>query len=163
MKWLLFIFIMGCSSMDYNKTVEYVDLDKYMGDWYVLASRPTMFESDVNNGVENYNLVGDRIDVTFTFNTSEGKKKVMTQKGKVIDKKSNAHWKVQPLWPFWFDFLVVDLADDYSWTAVGVPSGKYLWIMSKSKQHTREEIDKMLESVQKRGYPINDIRYVPHD
>lgn len=150
--------------MKFEKTVEYVDLSKYEGDWYVMAARPTIFETEVHNGIENYQIEGDEIKISFTYNKGDfnGDKKEVTQSGKVFNQKTNAHWKVSPFWPLKLDFLVIALAEDYSWTAVGVPSGKYLWVMSRDYNLTRDQIDQMLDEVKAVGYPVHDVEYVPH-
>ena len=50
------------------KTVKYVDLKKYMGDWYVIANIPTFIEKDATNAVESYKLSSDgTIHTTFSF------------------------------------------------------------------------------------------------
>ena len=33
------------------KTVDYVDLKRYMGDWYVIANIPTIIEKNATNAV----------------------------------------------------------------------------------------------------------------
>ena len=150
--------------MNYQKTVSNVNLASYAGDWYVQATRPTVFEKDVYNGLENYKIEGDKIDITFSYNKGgfDGEKKVVKQKGTVYNQKTNAHWKVSPFWPLKFDFLVIALADDYSWTAVGVPSTKYLWVMTRKKTVAKDQVDEMLQSIASKGYPINDIVYISH-
>ena len=104
MKILLMILLasMASCSEKYMKTVEYVEMDRFMGEWYVLAGRFTMFEKDVHNGVEIYkwNEKKQRIDISFDYNQGsfDGKKKSLPQKGWIYNKETNAHWKVSPLW-----------------------------------------------------------------
>jgi apolipoprotein D and lipocalin family protein len=110
--WILVFLSVGCSSTGNNvKTVEKVDLQKFMGDWYVLAGRLTYFEKDVHNGLESYtwNSKEDRIDASFTYNKGlfEGPLKSLPQKGWVYNQKTKSHWKVSPLWPFKFDYLII--------------------------------------------------------
>ena len=162
---LILFYLIGCSNMNYKDTVDFVDLEKYQGDWYVMAARPTYFEKEVHNGIETYHIDGKKIKIKFSYRKGDfnGPKKEVQQSGEVYNEKTNAHWKVSPLWPLKFDFLVIALADDYSWTAVGVPSGKYLWVMSRDYEISREQVDHMLEKVKAAGYPIHNIEYVPHD
>ena len=132
MKMLIYFFsliVSSCSSTGYYKTVDKVELQKFMGDWYVLAGRFTFLETKVHNAVEKYswNEKENRIDVDFTYNKGSltGEKKTLPQKAWIENSATNAHWKVSPLWPLKFDYLVIDLASDYSWTAIGVPSQNY--------------------------------------
>ena len=62
MKLLIFFILLGCSSMNFNKSVDHVDLSRFDGDWYVQVARPTIFERDVHNGIEHYDF-----DSTETF------------------------------------------------------------------------------------------------
>ena len=50
------------------ETVDYVDLERFMGDWYVIANIPTFLEKGAHNAVETYALNDDgTIATTFTF------------------------------------------------------------------------------------------------
>ncbi len=164
---LLFLIItMGCSSVSYKKTAKDVDLQKFMGTWNVQAGRFTFLERDVHNGKEIYtwNEKEQRIDIEFTYNKGslDGDVKSVPQKGWVHNKKTNAHWKVSPFWPLKFDYLIIYLSEDKNWTAIGVPSQSYLWVMSREKNPTREKVDEVLETVKKLGYDTSSIEYVEH-
>lgn len=152
--------------MKHLPSTKKIDRDKFMGKWYVMAGRFTLFETEVHNGIELYewNKKEQRIDISFTYNQGSfnGKLKSIPQKGWIEDTQTNTYWKVSPFWPLKFDYLILDVADDYSWTAVGVPSGKYLWIMARDKNFSKESTQKILDKLEKQKYPINDIVYVPH-
>lgn len=152
--------------MNYNKIVPKVEMSKFLKTWYVIAGRTTFFENGAHNATETYkwNKENKRIDIEFTFNKDslEGAKKTMTQKGWVHNKKTNSHWKVSPFWPLKLDYLIIGLADDYSWTAVGVPSGKYLWIMADSPKMEQSKLDSIISQLKKNGYPVNNIENIPH-
>jgi len=65
---LLCLLMNACSSLPPIKTVNYVDLERFMGDWYVIACIPTLIEQDIYNAVESYQLNQDgTIQTTFTF------------------------------------------------------------------------------------------------
>jgi apolipoprotein D and lipocalin family protein len=162
---LITLILSGCSSMDFRKTVSSLDISKFMGKWYVMAGKYTFLEKDSMNNLEEYhwNKEHKRIEITFSFNDRKtGKRKVYTQKAWIEDKKTNAFWKVQPFWPLKLDYLVIDLADDYSWTAIGVPSGKYLWIMSRDPSMNRDKLDMVIKRVTSLGYPTNGLVYTNH-
>jgi len=147
-----------------QKLVDQVDLEKFMGDWYVIASIPTMFEKGAVNAVENYtwNEKG-YVDVTFTYNQKrpDGKVKRMTQKGFIYDKDSNAEWRIQPLWPLRLGYLILDLAEDYNYTVIGVPNRKYLWIMAREPSLSDSVYQNILGRVKQQGYAISEIQKVP--
>lgn len=157
--------MMACSH-SYKKTVSFVDRDRFMGTWYVQAGRFTMLETDVHNGVEVYkwNQKENRIDVDFKYNKGsfEGPVKSLPQKAWIINTKTNAHWKVSPFWPLKFNYFVIGLGENYEWTAIGVPDQNYLWIMTREKNVSREQIKSYLKTVAETEYSIKDIVYVPH-
>lgn len=164
---LIFLFwFTSCSSTGYRNTVDKVDLPKFMGDWYVLAGRFTFLEKQVHNALERYtwNDKENRIEIDFTYNKGSltGEKKSLPQKGWIENKNTNAHWKISPLWPFKFDYLVLDLADDYSWTAIGVPNQSYLWIMARSTKNAEATIKEATSRLQAKGYNVENIVVVPH-
>jgi apolipoprotein D and lipocalin family protein len=165
--FIFFIFVTSCSTTSYMNTVDKVEIPKFMGDWYVLAGRFTFLEKNVHNAIERYtwNEKENRIDVGFTYNKGslQGEVKSLPQKAWIYNSKTNAHWKVSPLWPFKFDYLVIDLADDYSWTAIGVPSQNYLWIMARSPKNPELTVKEAIERLQAKGYNTENIVIVPHN
>lgn len=176
MKRVLEIFVAGlvlagCSAFskeDGEKmTVDSVDVQKFMGKWYVLGGRFTALEKEVHNGTESYtwNEKKKRIDIDFRYNKGSfnGKVKSYPQKGWLYNTKTNAHWKVQPIWPLKLNYLIVGLAPDYSWTAIGVPNQKYLWIMARSPENADKKIAAAKARLKKIGYDGNIETTVPHD
>ncbi len=156
----------GCSTTGITlKTVEKVEISKFMGDWYVLAGRFTFLEKDVYNGIERYtwNQVKNRIDVDFTYNKGsfKGPKKSIPQTAWVFNEESKAHWKVSPLWPFKFDYLIVALEENYRWTAIGVPDQKYLWIMARDWRNPESIIKEATKRLNEIGYDTKNLIQVP--
>ena len=162
---LLLSLSLGCSSMDYTKTIAHLDKDRFMKKWYVIAGRFTFMEKGAHNAVEVYswNSEKDRIDIDFYFNKDsfDGKIKKIPQKAWIINKETNAHWKVSPFWPFKFDYLVIAMAKDYSWTAIGVPNQNYLWIMADDWYFSDEKLSEVIEEIKKVGYSTKDIVRIP--
>ena len=157
----------GCSSTPkYEKTVASVDINKFMGPWYVMAGRFTMFETEVHNGVETYtwNKQENRIDISFDYNQGgfDGKVKSYPQKGWIHNTTTNSHWMVSPFWPLKFDYLIIDLANDYSWTVIGVPDQKYVWIMARDYKISRDKLDEIIKSIAAKGYNMNELVFVLH-
>lgn len=150
---------------DYKKTVEYVDMKQFMGKWYVIAGRLTFMENGAHNAVEEYswNEKKERIDINFYFNKDsfDGDIKKIPQKAWIQNNTTNAYWKVSPFWPLKFDYLVIALANDYSWVVIGVPSQKYIWIMAKDPEMSDAELSKVLNEVKKVGYKTENVKRVP--
>lgn len=168
--FLIIILLLGCTSMSNKEidkmTVSNVDVQRFMGKWYVLAGRFTFLEKEVHNAVEVYtwNDKKQQIDIGFTYNKGSfsGKVKSIPQTGWVENKTTNSHWKVSPFWPIKADYLIVALADDYSWTAIGVPDQKYLWIMARSPLGAEATIQKAIEALGLTSYRTDEMVTVPH-
>jgi apolipoprotein D and lipocalin family protein len=164
-KSLIPLLLTACSSASYNETVKKVDIDRFMGKWYVIAARGTFLESEAYNSLEVYkwNKNEKRIDIDFTYRdgsfTSELKS--VPQKGWILDNKTNAHWEVSPFWPIKFDYLVIDLAQDYSWVVIGVPNQKYIWIMARDWKIDDELYNYILARIKKKKYSLKNLRKVP--
>jgi apolipoprotein D and lipocalin family protein len=166
---LAMVFLMmnlGCTTADkYLKTVDYVDMDRFMTSWYVIAGRLTSFEDGAHNAVETYtwNKEENRVDVDFKMriNSFDGEQKSFPQKAWIHNKKTNAHWKISPFWPLKFNYIIVDLAEDYSWTVVGVPSQRWVWIMAKDWEMSDEKLNMILKIVSDKGYSVIDVKRVP--
>ena len=73
------IILGGCAAKGPEiKTVDYVDIDRFMGAWYVIANIPTFLEKEAYKAVETYSLNDDgTIATKFTFRKSgfDGKAK----------------------------------------------------------------------------------------
>ncbi|QDK36877.1 hypothetical protein DOE51_04360 [Bdellovibrio sp. NC01] len=146
-------------------TVSHVDISRFMGDWYVVANIPTFVEKGATNAIESYswNEKENRIDVDFRFNadTPKGPVKRYPQKAWIYDKNTNAEWRVQPWWPLKFSYLIIDLAPDYSYTVIGVPSRNYVWIMARKPVMDSALFAEVVSKVQSFGYDTSKIQKVP--
>ena len=102
-------------------TVDYVNIERFMGDWYVIAIIPNFIEKNAVNGIESYKLLDNnkiKIDYRFRLNNANGKKKHLQPKAEIYNKKTNAEWRVQFIWPLKFPYLIIELAKDYSYTVI---------------------------------------------
>lgn len=139
----------------FHQTVDYVDMQRFTGDWYVIALLPTIFEKGARNGIENYSVDDEgNITVRYTFNkgTDNSKLKVMYQKGWIYNNETNAEWRVSPAWPLKLPYYVMELADDYSYTVIGTSNFRYLWIMSRTPGMDQKLLDDIYGRMAQRGY-----------
>jgi apolipoprotein D and lipocalin family protein len=157
-------FINESKDMEPLKTVSKVEIERFMGDWYVIANIPTFLEKNATNAIESYRLdAKGNIDVTFSFyqNSSAGKKKVYRPKGFIYNSTTNAEWRMQFLWPFKVPFLIIDLDDKYSYTVIGYPSRNYVWIMARKPELPEKTYQSILKNLEYVGYDISRIYKVP--
>lgn len=154
----------GCSTMKPIETVEYVDIERFMGDWYVIANIPTFIEKNAYNAVESYRLEENgTVATTFRFNKGsfDGPVKVYRPRGFIRDKESNAVWGMQFVWPFKAEFLIIYLTEDYQRTVIGRSKRDYVWVMSREPYIPDEEYSRILEFLEEQGYDIGQIQKVP--
>ena len=164
--WLpVFMILCSCSSYPPIKTETAIDLERFMGDWYVIASIPTFIETGAYNAMESYRLNEDgTIATTFTFYQDgfNGEKKVYTPTGFVKDKQSNAVWGMQFIWPFKAEYRIIYLSEDYSTTVIGRTKRDYVWIMAREPAISDEQYAFILNLLQGQGYELEKLRKVPH-
>jgi apolipoprotein D and lipocalin family protein len=145
------------------ETVDHVDIERFMGDWYVIAIIPNFIEKNAINGIETYQLIDeDRVKIDYRFTDAKtDKQKHMQPKAWIYDKQSYAEWRVQFVWPLKFPYLIIDLAEDYSHTVIGVPNRKFVWIMSREQTMKDETYNDILQNLDKVGYDIAKIEKMP--
>jgi apolipoprotein D and lipocalin family protein len=147
-----------------SMTVPRVDLDRFMGPWYVIAILPNFMEKHAVNGIETSSRgEGNKIAIEYRFrkNTPSGKEKIMHPKAFVYDTKTNSEWRVQFFWPMKFAYLVIDLAEDYHYTVIGVPNRKFVWIMARTPRLEVSEYQEILGRLAQKGYDTARIRPMP--
>ncbi|NCF63937.1 MAG: hypothetical protein GWP58_13885 [Gammaproteobacteria bacterium] len=159
------LLVAACSiSQPTLETVEHVDIERFMGDWYVIASIPTFVEKGAHNAVESYRLDDDNtIATTFTFrkDSFDGAEKSYTPRGFVRNKQTNAEWDMQFIWPFKGDYRITYLADDYSQTVIGRNKRDYVWIMSRSPEVSDSDYRQLVTHVKQSGYDVTQLQKVP--
>lgn len=146
------------------KTVEYVDLERFMGNWYVIANIPTFLEKGAHNAVETYELNDDgTIDTTFTFlkDGFDGEQKEYTPKGFVQDTGSNALWGMRFIWPIKADYRIVYLDEDYSQTMIARQKRDFVWIMARTPSISDEDYAHLINFAESIGYDVTKIQRVP--
>jgi apolipoprotein D and lipocalin family protein len=171
MAWLSTLMLAGslagCTTMAARpplETVASVDLPRFMGDWYVIASIPTFIEKDAYAAVESYALNPDgTIATTFSFRKGavDGPAKKYTPKGFVTDTRTNATWGMRFIWPIKAEYLILDLAADYSTTIVGRNKRDYVWIMARTPTLPADQYAALLDKVVAWGYDATQVRKVP--
>ncbi len=161
---LILILISGCQTLKPIHTVEYVDLNRFMGDWYVIANIPTFIEKDAYNAIESYRLDDDgTVATTFSYNKGslDGPLKEYHPRGFIRDKKSNAVWGMQFIWPIKAEYRIIYLANDYSQTVIGRSKRDYVWIMAREPAISDKDYEYILNFLQEQGYDIRKLQKVP--
>jgi apolipoprotein D and lipocalin family protein len=159
---LMFTFLAGFALVALSRTadkplevVDSVDLDRYLGRWYEIASYPMFFQRGCTATTADYSLREDgliKVINSCRKGTLDGKLKQAKGKAKVVDTETNAKLKVSFFGPFWGDYWIIDLDPDYQWAVVGGPKRKYLWILSRTPQMDEALYEEIIGRLPAKGY-----------
>lgn len=143
------------------ETVPYVDLQRYLGKWYEIASFPQSFQKGCVGTQATYSLRDDGdIEVLNQCYDGSFEGKVRTARGKawVTDRATNAKLRVQFFWPFSGKYWVLELGENYEYAVIGHPNRDYLWILSRTPQLDRQVLNGIIERVKAKGFDINRLK-----
>ncbi len=142
-----------------------VDLDRYLGRWYELYRYDASFQKDCEAVTADYTRNADgslRVLNSCRLRTVDGPVKTATGKAKVADTVTGAKLKVSFFGPFYGDYWVLDRDEDYRWSIVGEPSGRYLWVLSRAPQLSESVKSMLRQRVQGLGYDWSLVRETRH-
>ena len=142
------------------ETVSAVDLQKYSGKWFEIASFPQRFQKGCNCTTAEYTLTSKNyliVENRCKKDSLNGKSLYI--KGKVFSEKNtgNAKLKVQFFWPFKGKYWIIDLAADYSYAVVGHPNRNYLWILSRTASMDNVVYQEIVSRIEANGYDVSKI------
>jgi apolipoprotein D and lipocalin family protein len=147
---IAFMMMFTSVSAQQLTTVPNVDLNKYAGKWFEIASFPQRFQKGCNCTTAEYTLCNkDSID---------GKLSYIKGKAFVEANSGNAKLLVQFFWPFKGKYWIIELADDYSYAVVGHPNRNYLWILSRTPQMDEAIYHQLITKIAAKGYDISKIK-----
>lgn len=126
-----------------------IDIQKFMGKWFVMANIPTSIEVGASNCIENYSWDAQRgsIDVLFEYipkgGSPEAAKATSEMHAKIVNEPINSFWALNPkIFGFYFplrlSYLVLEIADDDSYALIGVPDRSYFWVLTRLKPTIKE-------------------------
>ncbi len=147
------------------ETVDYVDVNRYLGRWYDIASFPQWFQEGCTNTQAVYELKknGD-LKVTNSCNkdTTTGKLKVSVGKAKIVDQQTNSKLKVSFFGPFYGNYWIIDLGENYEYAVVSDPTKETLWILSRTIKLEKSVLDGILARLKTKGFDISKLNFTIH-
>jgi len=143
------------------QTVPYVDLNKYAGKWYEIASFPQRFQKGCYCTTAEYTLT-DKGYVTVENRCNKdsinGKQSYIKGKAFIENNSGNSKLKVQFFWPFKGKYWIIDLADDYSYAVVSHPNRKYLWILSRTPFMSDDIYERITDRLKEKNFDLSKLK-----
>lgn len=143
-----------------------VDLDRYAGDWYLIAHIPTSRDVGAHNAQEHYQrLSAANVGITYRNRLGgfDGRHKRMTPTAKIIADSNNALWGVRFgwYWPFWYEYRIAHLEPDYSAAIVARSKLDFLWLFSREPQMEPAQLARYTQLMRDWGYDVSRLEKVP--
>ncbi len=146
-----------------------VDLARFAGDWYVIASIPTILEAGANDAKETYLLKPNgTMDTTFSFHAKSADGPLRTYRSIGYPQgPSNVVWGQHYLWPIDVvlpldaDYRIAYLSPDYSQVVIGRESRDHVWIMARTPTISDADYQGLLNFTGRVGYDVNQVKRVP--
>ena len=133
-----------------------VELDRYLGKWFEIARHENRFQKGLDAVTAEYTLRADgKIGIVNSGCQSGpgGTRSSVEGRAIIVDETTNAKLKVSFFGPLYTgDYWVLDHGDDYDWSIVGEPSGRYLWILSREAKLAPAAAEALLKRVEALGY-----------
>ena len=140
----------------------HVELKKYLGKWYEIAHLPARFQEGCSDTTATYTLSEDGSISVLNECRRNGKVKQVKGKAKVVDKNSGAKLKVTFFWPFYGDYWIINLGDNYDYAVVGTPNRKYLWILSRTPQMDDKLFSRLKDFGKSKGFDVENLIRTSH-
>lgn len=177
MKWTLIIVgvalvgvLLAACSKDEDQApnqelAKFVDLDRFMGTWYVHGYTPTPLDKNAYNATETYELRDDgKILTTYQFQKGgfNGKWKTMKPRGWVHDTETNAEWRMRFFGIFTSPYYILYVSPDYKETVIGHPDRDLAWVMTRSANLGDRDYERLLLELARRDYEMEEVVRVRH-
>ena len=166
-KYLLLISILNCLLLS-TDSVKNLDIDRFMGRWYVISNIPNFIERQASNAYDEYVLNSDGTIEIYYHAIKNEKPVSLKQCATITDTINNSTWEVKLIKPF-IPFLklpykVILLDQNYQYMVIGYPKNKYGWIMARNNKMKNDLYYEILNTLEKKfGYNKNEFTRVVHN
>jgi len=146
------------------QVVSRVDIDRYLGRWYEIGRYPNWFQQNCYAVTADYEFANDGfIKVINRCNDRELNGEIREAIGTayISDKTTNAKLKVSFQWPFYGNYWIVDLGEDYEYVVVSEPNRQYLWILSRTPTMDTSQYNQLIKSLEKKGFNMSMFSATP--
>lgn len=136
------------------RTVEQVDLSRYLGRWHEIARLPNWFQKNCSKSQADYSLRDDGDITVLNSCTDKQDASLRQSKGRawVVDTATNARLKVSFFWPFRGDYWIIELGNSYDYAVVGTPNRKYFWVLSRTQTMDNTLYQTIIQRARQQGF-----------
>ena len=167
--WLLFLY--SCATISARtepplEVVNSVDINRYLGKWYEIARYPNWFQEDCYHVTAYYELnVDGSIKVINRCKDRQFNGKIREAVGiaHIVDHSKNTKLKVSFHWPFYGNYWIVGLGDDYEYAVVSEPKRQYLWILSRKPTMDTDKYNDVVEFLKERNFDVSFLMFTSHE
>ena len=140
-------------------TVSQVNLPRYMGTWYEIASFPNAFQGGCQCTTAHYQLKDNQVSILNQCYKGQDYH-LSSAKGTawVVPHSHNSKLRVQFFWPFKGDYWILYLSKHYQQVIVGSPNRQYLWILSRTRTISRQRYQHLVHIAKQKGFATNQLR-----
>jgi len=132
-----------------------------MGTWYEIASYPQSFQKGCTGTTATYSILENglvRVENRCRKPDLDGELDTANGRARVVDPMNSAKLEVSFFRPFWGDYWIVELGENYEYAVVGHPSRDYLWILSRTKTMPDEVYRALITRLEAQGYDEDRLR-----
>ena len=165
----LFILLLMFSACGKNErpldTVNQLDVEQYMGKWYEIERLPNTFEEGLKCVTAEYTLLEDGKIEVLNSGIDEESGELQSSKGiaKSAREEAPGELKVSFFRPFYGDYFIMDLDENYQYVLVGAPSREFLWVLSRTPQLDQTTVSALKKKAESAGFPIGQMKVVAQD
>ena len=141
-----------------NAPVAALDLNRYLGEWYEIARFDHSFERGVEQAKANYTQNADGTIKVVNSGIKDGKPKTAIGKGKTTD--TPGLLRVSFFGPFYADYRVMLIDEDYTYALVGSGGADYIWLLSRTPGLSETAKSELLAEARRRGYDTDKLIWV---
>jgi apolipoprotein D and lipocalin family protein len=135
-----------------------IDVVRYMGRWYEQFRYEASFQKDMDGVMAEYSLSDDGTVRVVNRGLRNGKWKQSIGKAKIVEADSKAKLKVSFFRPFYGNYWILDHGEEYEWSIVGEPSGRYLWVLTREARPGADLLENLKARVEALGYDWSLVR-----
>ena len=161
----LLILLAGCTAApprDLPPLAE-VDLQRFMGSWYVIANIPYWLEEGKVATRDEYSLRPDgKITNDYVFRRGFDKPEQRWEGVSTVEPDSGgARWSVQFVWPLSADLEVLEVDPDYQWALLSNPRRSMAWLFSRQAAMDDARYAELVERFRRHGVDPAALKRVP--